>query len=377
MVQALRNIGGGLVASLLLLATAFSNGALIFTGPLQPFLGEGVTAALITTAVTTIFVALTCNFPSAVAGPTGNTAALLAAAMVTLGPVLSAMPPPQALALVVACLGAAALLTGLALFALGWRRLGKMVRFVPYPVVAGFLAATGFLIVSGAVRMATGVPLTRSTLGSFAEPHTALLLGITALWAAALWLLTGRFKNPLTLPLSLVTAIVLVHAVLAVLHLAQDAVHQSGLMFAASADSHPVIPLITGEYLRADWFALWPVAGDLVSVAVMAILGVLLNFTVLELATGIDADIDREQDAGAGQCRFSLGWWFRRHRCSKQHLDQPSGGRYRATLWCGSRVGCLGCVVRRHTSHRLCAPVRPWRIADPDWRQIHLGAGRP
>src|SRR5271170_1431277 len=294
MVQALRNIGGGLVASLLLLATAFSNGALIFTGPLQPFLGEGVTAALITTAVTTIFVALTCNFPSAVAGPTGNTAALLAAAMVTLGPVLSAMPPPQALALVVACLGAAALLTGLALFALGWRRLGKMVRFVPYPVVAGFLAATGFLIVSGAVRMATGVPLTRSTLGSFAEPHTALLLGITALWAAALWLLTGRFKNPLTLPLSLVTAIVLVHAVLAVLHLAQDAVHQSGLMFAASADSHPVIPLITGEYLRADWFALWPVAGDLVSVAVMAILGVLLNFTVLELATGIDADIDRE-----------------------------------------------------------------------------------
>jgi len=181
MVQALRNIGGGLVASLLLLATAFSNGALIFTGPLQPFLGEGVTAALITTAVTTIFVALTCNFPSAVAGPTGNTAALLAAAMVTLGPVLSAMPPPQALALVVACLGAAALLTGLALFALGWRRLGKMVRFVPYPVVAGFLAATGFLIVSGAVRMATGVPLTRSTLGSFAEPHTARLDPVSVL----------------------------------------------------------------------------------------------------------------------------------------------------------------------------------------------------
>jgi len=52
--------------------------------------------------------------------------------------------------------------------------------------------------------------------------------------------------------------------------------------------------LITGEYFRADWRALWPVAGDLGAVAVMAILGVLLNSTVIELATGVEADIDRE-----------------------------------------------------------------------------------
>jgi SulP family sulfate permease len=194
MVGALRNVGGGLVASLLLLASAFSNGALIFTGPLQPFLGQGVGAALITTAVTTIFVALTGNFPSAIAAPVGNTAALLAAAMVTLAPVFSAMRPAQALALSIAGLGGAALLTGVALLALGWRRLGKLIRFVPYPVVAGFLAATGWLIVSGAIRMATGVPISRATLLSFAAAHTALLLGTTVLWAAALWLLTARSR---------------------------------------------------------------------------------------------------------------------------------------------------------------------------------------
>ena len=216
MVRALRNVGAGLIASLLLLASAFSNGALIFTGPLQPFLGQGVAAALITTAVTTIFVALTSNFPSAIAGPVGNTAALLAAMMVTLAPLLSGLPPDQALGLVVAGLGGAALLTGLALFALGWKRLGKLIRFVPYPVVAGFLAATGWLIVSGAIRMATGVPLSRSTLASFAEPHTGFLLGITVMWAAALWLLTARLRNPLAVPLALVAATLLVHGVLTV-----------------------------------------------------------------------------------------------------------------------------------------------------------------
>ena len=294
MVRALRNVGAGLIASLLLLASAFSNGALIFTGPLQPFLGQGVAAALITTAVTTIFVALTSNFPSAIAGPVGNTAALLAAMMVTLAPVLSGLPPDQALGLVVAGLGGAALLTGLALFALGWKRLGKLIRFVPYPVVAGFLAATGWLIVSGAIRMATGVPLSRSTLASFAEPHTGFLLGITVMWAAALWLLTARLRNPLAVPLALVTATLLVHGVLTVVGLPGHTVRQSGLMFAAPADSHPVFPLLTGEYFHAQWAALWPVVGDLVAVAVMAILGVLLNSTVLELSTGIDADVDHE-----------------------------------------------------------------------------------
>jgi sulfate permease, SulP family len=208
--------------------------------------------------------------------------------------VLSAMPPAQALGLALAGLGSAALLTGLALFLLGWRRLGKMVRFVPYPVVAGFLAATGWLIMSGAIRMATGVPLSRSTLGSFAEPHVVLLLGLTVLWAAALWLLTWRSKNPLTVPLALVAAILLTHGVVTLFHLPKETVRHSGLMFSVPADSHPVIPLITGEYFRADWAALLPVVGDLVSVTIMAVLGVLLNSTVLELSTGIDADIDRE-----------------------------------------------------------------------------------
>ena len=157
MIPALRNLSGGLAASLLSLAYCFSYGAFIFTGPLQPFLSQGVAAALITAAVTATIVALTIR--SAIAGPDSNTTALLAAMMVILAPAMAAMAPGQALALAMAALGSATLLTGLALFLLGWRRLGKLVRFIPYPVVAGFLAATGWLMLSGAVSMTTGVTL--------------------------------------------------------------------------------------------------------------------------------------------------------------------------------------------------------------------------
>ena len=76
-------------------------------------------------------------------------------------------------------------------------------------------------------------------------------------------LLTWRSKNPLTVPLALVAAILLTHGVVTLFHLPEDTVRQSGLMFSMPANSHPVIPLITGEYFRADWTALLPVVGDL------------------------------------------------------------------------------------------------------------------
>jgi len=123
-VQTLRNIGGGLAASLLSLAYCFSYSAFIFAGPLQPFLSHGVAAALITAAVTATIVALTSGFRSAVAGPDSNTAALFAAMMAILAPGIATMPPDQALALIMAALATATLLAGLSLFLLGWWRLG-------------------------------------------------------------------------------------------------------------------------------------------------------------------------------------------------------------------------------------------------------------
>src|SRR5882757_943695 len=112
-IHALRNVGGGLAASLLSLAYCFSYGAIIFSGPLEPFLSQGVASALITAAVTATFIALTSGFKFAIAGPDSNTTALLAAMTVILAPTIAVMPQEQALVLALAALASAALLTGL------------------------------------------------------------------------------------------------------------------------------------------------------------------------------------------------------------------------------------------------------------------------
>jgi SulP family sulfate permease len=344
MIQALRSLGGGLVASLLSLAYVFSYGALIFTGPLQPFLGQGMAAALITAAVTAPIVAFGSSFRSAVAGPDSNTAALLASMMVMLAPTLSAMPPDRALALAITCLGCSTLITGIALFLLGWQRLGRLVRFVPYPVVAGFLAATGWLMVSGAVLMTTGLPLTLPTLPSFAERATAVLLGITALWAAVLWLVTARWKQPLVLPLALLAATLATHGGIALLALPESTIAQSGLMFSLPGDAWPLIPLLTGDAFRVDWTALAPVAGDMLAVAVLAVLSILLNSTSIELATGQDVDLDRElRVQGLANVASAVAGGFVGHvSVSRTLVNIAAGG---ATRLSGAVVGLVALAV--------------------------------
>ena len=67
---------------------------------------------------------------------------------------------------VLVAIAATTLLTGLFFLALGFFRLGGLVRFVPYPVVGGFLAGTGWLLAQGSFGVMAGFPLTLQRPGA-------------------------------------------------------------------------------------------------------------------------------------------------------------------------------------------------------------------
>jgi len=50
----------------------------------------------------------------------------------------------------------------------GMTRMGRAIRYVPYPVVGGFLGATGCLLILGAIRVICGFRFQLSTLDRFA-----------------------------------------------------------------------------------------------------------------------------------------------------------------------------------------------------------------
>ena len=193
----LKDILGGSLASVLTVTFGLSYALLIFGGPLSPYLSYGVAATFISSAILAGVIAVGSSLPFAISGPDSSTAAMtgiLASSMAER--IIAADPSAALLTPVLITLAIATALTGIVLCCFGMTRMGRAIRYVPYPVVGGFLAATGCLILLGAVRVITGYRLQFSTLGQFEDWLTLSKLGAACVMALVLYMTWHRSRSP-------------------------------------------------------------------------------------------------------------------------------------------------------------------------------------
>ena len=164
------DIKGGLIASVMCLVFSVANGALIYSASMPSLLPVGILLGLLTSAVTSIVIAMASGFRPVLCTANSATAAPLGAIMATLAPALARMPHGAAAATVFALVAVATLVTGGAMLLIGLLRRGRVVRFVPFPVVAGFMGVTGTLLLLGAIRFGTGVRVVASTAAAVPDP---------------------------------------------------------------------------------------------------------------------------------------------------------------------------------------------------------------
>ena len=128
-----RDLFAGSVSSVLSIAYGLSFAALIFSGPLTPWLACGIAATFIATATGAAVVAARSSIPFMIAGPDGSTAAVTAAMTAALIGPLAATGTENLLAPALFMLALSAGLTGLLLCTLGLAGAGGVIRFVPLP----------------------------------------------------------------------------------------------------------------------------------------------------------------------------------------------------------------------------------------------------
>src|SRR6185312_15654253 len=100
--------------------------------------------------------------------------------------------PHSAVQTVMLLFTAATVLSGALLYSLGRAKWGTYFRFVPYFVVGGFLAATGWFLIAGGVRMTTGHSLALARLAdgwtvAEASKLTAAIAALLVLLAIRRW----------------------------------------------------------------------------------------------------------------------------------------------------------------------------------------------
>ena len=105
----------------------------------------GAGLALFGSCVIGLVVALGASFRNAVPASATGPASILALIAASIAARLHDTAPEAILPTVIAAVALTSILTGAFLYALGFFRLGAMPRYIPFPVVGGFLAGMGLI----------------------------------------------------------------------------------------------------------------------------------------------------------------------------------------------------------------------------------------
>jgi len=198
----------GVLVGMLLVVIQLSLASLIFSGPLAPFAPQASGLPLFGCFVMCLLVALFSSVPTAICAPEDSPAAILAAIAAGIAASLAGTADPRAAYVTVgAAMALSALGTGALFLLLGRFRLGNLVRYMPYPVVGGFLAGVGWLLARGSITIMTGVtPGITNFLSFFTGEMLAMWTPGLALALATL--AASKFiKNGVALPATIGTAL--------------------------------------------------------------------------------------------------------------------------------------------------------------------------
>lgn len=263
----------------MLVAFAVSFASLLFTGEGSRFLGIGVALILAAAALHNLIAARWSAVRGVVMLPQDATTAVVATGLAA---ILPSVAPEASAGTIILYAGICTATVALAMLLLGSLGVGGLVRFVPLPVVGGFLAGTGWLLVLGGAGLATA---------DFSwDPIHILSLAAAAAVGLGLFMLLRVRPRVAVFPSVVGAAVVLFFVVLAGTGTGLEEARQFGLLpTTRMGDAGGFSSL-----LAAEWSVLGRGIGGLISIPFVATMALLLNVTALDVMRGEDSDLDRE-----------------------------------------------------------------------------------
>ena len=312
----LSSLAAGLIIGAVEAVLAIAFAAFVFGGLLVGRLGDGIGLYLVAAVLTLGILAWRAGSRGvvgsvqdaavAVLGVVATTTAArvaLLAAETTTG---DAFEPPDVFLTVIAATLVVTVLCGVVFFALGKFKLGNLVRFVPYPVVGGFLAGTGWLLLKGGIYVASGVlpGLVWFNTGYLRKIETLMHSFVLQLWLPAfafgviLLVAVRLIKRPLVIPAVLGIGLLLFAIGMLVTGSSIESAREGRWLLGplGSARWQPwTLRAISG----ADWSAVLGQWAGIATAVFVAVIAILFNVSGTEVVLHRDLDTNRElSDAG-------------------------------------------------------------------------------
>ena len=306
--EILRSVVMGVVIWLIALVLGAAFVALVFQGKLAPSVASGFGIFLVSSIALCLFTALFSTDASAIPSPQDTTAiivASMAANLVALAP--SDMPYDALFWTVVATIVLSSIVCGLFFITCGALRIANLVRFLPYPVVGGFIAGVGWLIVQGSFTVLVDMTISIGTL-SLVFSGEMIQKWLPALIMAVTLLFSLRFsKNMLLFPTLIVFFMLLFGGIELFSGEPANTRVPQVLDTSAEADGIKVVGLTIDTLSQIDISLVLSQAGGILALIVFSTMNLLLNVSSQELIGNRELDFNRELSAaGAGNLASSV-----------------------------------------------------------------------
>jgi sulfate permease, SulP family len=294
----LATITAGAVIGVVEVVLAISFAALVYGGYLAQFLPNGIGLYLVAASLTLAILAWRGGSRGVVGSVQDAAAAVLG--IVATNAALDAFGGiDQAFLTVVAATLVVTLLTGITFLLLGTFRLGNLARFIPYPVVGGFLAGTGWFLMKGGLRVAAGIDLNLRAIHSYIDPFylerwvPALAFGVVLLVA------TRIVKRSLVIPVVLAIGFALFALWMLVTGKSIQEARDGLWLLGPFTSTRLWEPWTLRALSGADWSAVLHQTPGIVTAVFVAVIACLFNVGGVELLLGTDLDSNEElRDAG-------------------------------------------------------------------------------
>lgn len=289
------SISAGLIAGIRTILGSAAMVTLVMPNTLAGGIAPALEVILIGGAVLGALVAMFSTYPGAVAQVQDGPAVILGVMATALAASMRGSAPPELIILVVlACTNVAAFAAGLVFYWLGVYRLGALVRFIPYPVIGGFLAGSGLLILVGAGPVLTGMDPAQLNLQALLEPMCAARWAPGLAFGVILVAVLRRYSHALLVPGLLFGAVILYHLGLLAAGVQMPAAQSAGLLLGPFPEN-PGLSMPAWTRLPADgWLYVADQIPTFAAIVLVSVVALLLNASGLELATRGDLDINRE-----------------------------------------------------------------------------------
>jgi len=287
------SITAGLVAGILTVTFMFSYSAVIFTGELSGYVPQATGQLLFGAVVIALVIGLFSELRGVVALPQDNPTAIIAVMIATLSQLPgNALSPETLFAQAVVVMMVSTALSGVIFYLVGRWRLAAFVQLIPYPVIAGFLAATGWLLFKGSFSVMADQTFDFTQLGALSQVMHLWLPGVA--FALITLFVSLKYSNAFIMPGLIIGAVALFHMTLFLSGATSQEAITNGWLLQPFGDGALWQPVPLTTFLAADWALFVTEFTGLATILSIALISVLLNLTALESSFNRDIDVHRE-----------------------------------------------------------------------------------